>query len=149
MFELSGDHMQRFSEMRIESFEDRAVEHLRQCLGHEVDDQSDDQLRERVHRSMKRSELYGLTNERQIMCFVDSGVLVGEYFDLDPAQTWAAHILRHPTASPDHKAAAILHIATEVRKDQLRMLAMVPPEQRASFFVPIDLDEFAEEQRRS
>jgi hypothetical protein len=140
MFQIRADHMQEFDAMAIRNFEDRAVRHLRTKLINDVLPYSDEQLRERVRHATARCPGYGLTSERQIVSFVDAGVLVGENFDTDRRHPWARHILDDRKVSADERARAILEIAVSIRQDEVKILKCVPPEQRPSLFIDADVD---------
>jgi hypothetical protein len=81
---------------------------------------------------------YEFTSERQIMCFVDTGVLMGETFDTNPHLRWAQVLLGNRALSADQRASALLDAAVRLRQYELEVVACVPEEQRSSMYVLID-----------
>jgi len=116
MFQVRDDHMKAFGQTAEDNFVDRAVQHLRRRLPRETANHNDDELRARVRGGMKRAQTYGLITERQILCFVDTGVLLHEGFDTDPAYPWAGQILGAREASAEVRATSILDVAEVIAR---------------------------------
>jgi hypothetical protein len=142
MFQIREDHMREFDALAGSNFEDRALRHLRKCLAAEASSFSDPELRDKIRRAMARCPSYGLTGERHIVSFVDTGLLIGEYFDRDPNYPWAKQILEDRKVSPSDRARAILEIAIEIRRDEVRILKSVPASRRANLFVDLSQEGF-------
>ena len=68
------------------------------------------------------------------MCFVDTGVLIGEGFDTNPKHPWAQFILQKRDVPGEVRAGALLDTAIGIRQDELDILALVPPELRGSIY---------------
>jgi hypothetical protein len=134
VLQLREDHMQAFESVALDNFEERAVRHLRTRLPQDAARYSDDELRARVRRSVKRSKSYGLTSEQQIMGFVDTGLLIGENFDTDPDHPWAPYILNHREVAPEERASAVLHIAINIRREETHRHRCLPRGRRSIYF---------------
>lgn len=81
MFQLRDDHVNAFRQTAASGFEDRAVGHLRKEL------------------------------PVQIIRFVDTSYLIGEFFDSDPEQSWTRDVLQARDLSPDERSALLLTAA--------------------------------------
>jgi hypothetical protein len=95
---------------------------------------SDEELRERIRRSVTRCKGYGLTTEQQIMCFADTGLLIGENFDTDPNHPWAPYILQNREVAPEERATAVLHIAISIRREETDLQHCLPRGRRSIYF---------------
>lgn len=112
MFQLRDEHIRAFQSVAVDNFEERAVRHLRKHLPDRTSQLTDDDLRRRVHRGMDRAKTYGFATEREIMCFVDTSFLLGEYFDTETSWTWK--ILGDASSSPDERAHRLLGKAEKI-----------------------------------
>jgi len=104
MFQLRDGHLCAFNSAAMDNFEQRGVRHLRRRLPRATSAFSDEELRLRVRDGIRRARPYGLTTERQVMCFVDTGFLIGEDFDTRPDSYWARAILDKRDMAADHRA---------------------------------------------
>jgi len=111
VFQLRDDHLNAFRQTAATGFEDRAVGHLRQELPTQTAPFSDGDLRQRVRSCVVRCRAYALTSERQIIRFVDTSYLIGEFFDSDPQQSWTRDVLQARDLSPDERSALLLTAA--------------------------------------
>jgi len=78
----------------------------------------DEELRARVLSCQVRCEAYGLTEEHQILGFLEAGYLLGEDFDSAPGNEWAAEVLTDPGLSLDERVAMLLAIAELIDEDR-------------------------------
>lgn len=76
-----------------ESFEDRAIAHLRRCFPAECRGLSDRELRELVESGIEKSSGYEIATERDVCHYLDLMMVFGQNFDKDEKQPWAARIL--------------------------------------------------------
>src|SRR6185436_1290146 len=111
------EHTDAFREARVKDFESRAVRHIRRDLPDHTSRHTDDELGKLARRSIPRARAYGLLTERQVMCFIDVSILLGEGFDKDPRHSWAAQVLNSQKLAADDKAHLILATACSLTKD--------------------------------
>lgn len=111
MFQIRDDHMNAFRETARENFEDRAIAHARAELPRQTASLSDDDLRQRVRSAVDRGRQYGFTTERDVICFFDTGLILGESFDSDPRNDWTLEILRDPELSAAERSQLLLTAA--------------------------------------
>lgn len=118
MLKIRKEQTEVFRQHAMADFEARAIQHLRRDLSEQTAPFSDDDLRRRVHESIPRAGEYGLTTQKQIMCFVDVSFLLGERFDTDPQYAWSGELLRSTKLSPGDKANLLLATACSVYQDR-------------------------------
>ena len=114
LMRIRPEQMEAFRKQAMANFEDRAVDHLRQCTTEAVAPYSDDHLHMRVRQGIVRAEPYGLTTEQHVMAFVDTTFLVGEDFDTDPGQDWSRLILDSRQFDAEEKATGLICIAWQI-----------------------------------
>jgi hypothetical protein len=100
-----------FRQRALADFESRAIKHLRRDLGEQTAPFDDHELRRRVHEGITRAGSYGLTTEKQVMCFVDVTFLLGESFDAASDNTWVSQVLRNSMVSAGDRANLLLATA--------------------------------------
>jgi hypothetical protein len=108
MFEMRPEHVRAFEAAQLKGFEDRALMHMRRTLPKETEGITDDQLRARFRREMPKSQSYGLGTERQILWFLDSGLMLGEGFDRDPHLPWVRELLVESKEDPETRAQKLV-----------------------------------------
>jgi hypothetical protein len=99
-------------------WEARAFRHLRASFPAQTAELADDELRQRWRSWDERSRRYGLKSGEQVLCFAMSAFLLGENFDSDPKQVWAAEILRDPEIPADERAAMVVALAELLIEDE-------------------------------
>lgn len=117
MFKIRKEQEEIFRQQALREFEDKAVQHLRRDLSEQTASFSDDDLRLRVRQCIPRSSDYGLTTQKQIICFVDVSFLLGEQFDTDPSHAWAGELLKGQKLSATNRANLLLATACSVYKE--------------------------------
>lgn len=117
MLKIREEQLEPFSSEAMTYFETRAVAHLRRDLVKQTGAFSDDDLRTRVRQCISRAAQYGLTTEKQVMCFVDVTYLLGPNFDSDPRQRWANELLRSSKVASADKGNLLLATACSVYKE--------------------------------
>jgi hypothetical protein len=115
MFEMRPEHVSAFEAAQLQGFEDRATAHARRTLPNETAELSDDQLRTRFRSEMPKSQSYGLGSERQILCFLDAGLMLGEGFDRDPRLPWAHELLMDTKRHAEDRARTLVRGAAKAR----------------------------------
>lgn len=86
--------------------------HARRTLPNETGSVADDQLRARFRREMPKAQSYGLRSERQILCFFDAGLMLGDGFDHLP---WARELLMDTKLHPEDRARTLVRTAAKTR----------------------------------
>ncbi len=120
MFQLRDDHLRAMGQVAEDNFVTRAVAHLRSTYPETTKPMSDEDLSGRVRRGRQRAAVYGLSSEKQVMCFLDSGVILGETFDVNPAHAWTRPILTDPQKSADERAGTLLGRTIQLAHSQRR-----------------------------
>ena len=112
MFQLREQHIQAMETVAEDNFVERGVLHLRTAFPDATSSMTDESLRARVRNGMSRARMYGLDTEQQIMCFVDSGMILGEAFDSNPNHDWARQILDRRQYPAEVRSQSLLLGAT-------------------------------------
>lgn len=115
MFQLRDQHVRGMEQVAEDNFVGRAVRHLRQTFPNTTAPQPDGNLSERVKRGIARAKPYGLTSEKQVMCFLDSGMILGETFDTHPDHAWA-HAILVSDQPADWRARSVLSRSVELAR---------------------------------
>ncbi len=113
VFQLRDEHVRGMQQVAEDNFVGRAVQHLRQTFPNTTAPQPDGDLSERVRRGIARAKPYGLTSEKQVMCFLDSGMILGETFDTNPDHAWA-HAILISDKPADFRARTVLSRSVEL-----------------------------------
>jgi hypothetical protein len=111
MFQLREEHQQAFAAAAMAAFERRAVAHIRSNFPRQSAPLTDAQIRLRIRRGLAQARKYGLETERQGMCFVDTGFLLGPDFDSRPDTAWTREILNQPDTPADDRASRLVTAA--------------------------------------
>jgi hypothetical protein len=111
MFQMRPGHVAAFEAEQLRSFEERAVRHARRTLPNDTEGSSDEQLKSRFRREMPKAQSYGLESERQILCFFDAGLMLGEGFDREPRLPWVQEILMDRQSHPEDRAQRLVRAA--------------------------------------
>lgn len=96
VFTLRREHVRALDRYMAESFEARAIAHLRRCFPEVAGEASDEQMRELIAYGIERSRSYGIDIERDVLRYLDLMCMFGVDFDRDPAYPWAARVLEDP-----------------------------------------------------
>src|SRR5262245_36652693 len=116
MFKISKEQTEAYRPAMVRSFEERVVEHLRRHLAGPTTGATDEELRQRVRSCVPRARAYGLTTQREILCFVDVTYLLGERFDTNPKHNWAPTILRSDKLTSEERAKLTMAVAWSVHR---------------------------------
>jgi len=120
VFKIQKEQVAVLKGQALEGFLKQAVLHLRRDLTDLTATYSDNELRQRIKTRMERARAYGLSNKREIMCFVDVSFLLGERFDSDPAHAWVPLLLHSPKLSSGDRANLLLATACSVYRDSIK-----------------------------
>jgi hypothetical protein len=113
IFQLRDEHLQAMGQVAEDNFVQRAVAHLRTEFPETTKPKSDRALAARVRRGRDRAAGYGLRSQKQVMWFLDAGMILGEKFDTGKDHPWARRILLDPRKSADYRARTVLETAVE------------------------------------
>jgi hypothetical protein len=108
MFQLRDEHHQAFQTATMDAFERRAIVHVRTNFPEQSSNLSDDEIRARVRSGLVRARAYGFETERQGMRFIDTGFLLGPYFDTRQDTAWTQRVLNQPESSAEERARILL-----------------------------------------
>jgi hypothetical protein len=96
VFKLRREHVRSLDATMLESFEVRAIAHLRRCFPEVVGTASDEQMLELVRYGIERARSHGIDLECDVLRYLDLMCVFGVDFDRDPACPWAARVLEDP-----------------------------------------------------
>jgi hypothetical protein len=108
MFTIRQQHKDAFATQSKKAFEQAAILHLREKLSQRVAGLSDAELGDWVRDVTIRAGQFGLITQQQIMCFLDSEVLLGKLFYERRGYEWAGPILRSGHLQADDRAGLLL-----------------------------------------
>ena len=100
MLVIRHAQMQAFSLAAIRQFERRALEHVRGCFPGSYEALGEEGARASISWGVEKARGYGLSEEYDVLRFINLMFALGFDFDEDPAYAWAAEILRDPDWSP-------------------------------------------------
>jgi hypothetical protein len=132
MLKIRPEQLEVFAKAALERFEGSAIRHLRQIFPTAVASLTDDQIRMRVRSCLPRARLHGLTTEYQVLCFVDTTYLLGEFFDQEPPGSRIHRLLADTILSPDDKANRLLELACTRFVERGRQPIEVPHDDETS-----------------
>ena|SRR5258708_34944596 len=118
MLQLRREHMNAFSEVAQDNFEQRAIAHFREFFSAQTRDLTDEDLRVQLRAGTARAAQWDLISEQGVMQFVDTGLLFGEDFDCKPELVWAREILEDEE-EPDRASKLLARAVTESNKEPL------------------------------
>ena len=78
----------------VDQFVERALMHLHTAFNEQMKDQSDDDLRTKIHAGIKKAKNYDIKYERDVLHFLEYIMRCGTDFDTDPQFVDGAKILR-------------------------------------------------------
>jgi hypothetical protein len=119
MFTIRKEQAEAYRAEMMNSFEQRAVAHLREHLPELTARSSDPELTERIRSCVPRARAHGLTTETQIAHFVNVTLLAGQDFDRDPSHPWASDVLENSRLTADEKSTLLVWIAWNLHKEQM------------------------------
>ncbi len=107
MVVIRKQQMDDMSPDEVRKFEDRMLEHLRECFPEECEDMSEDELREMIRHGVDKAESYGIDAEDDVCGYIDVMAVFGPDFDTDPECAWAAAILNDESIDPEDRSDAL------------------------------------------
>ncbi len=93
MLIIRNAQMEALSQAMKESFESRAVAHLKRALPEETAELGESEVRQSVRLAVLKAGRHGLTDEYNILRFLNLMYVLGFHFDDDPGIPWARKIL--------------------------------------------------------
>lgn len=78
----------------VDQFVERALVYLRTAFNKQMKDQSDDDLRTKIHAGIEKAKSYDIKYERDVLHFLEYIMRCGTDFDTDPQFIDGAKILR-------------------------------------------------------
>lgn len=113
MLTLRKEQKQAFVAERRLRFEDRVLAYLREAHAAVCAAMGEADARASIRLGMERANEYGLTDEHDVVRYIDAMYRLGPSFDTDPRFPWAEAALCHPALSPRAKMDLI---SIEVRR---------------------------------
>lgn len=117
-FTIKRHHAEAFQSAAQGNFERAAVAHLREKLSAQVSGESDHVLTLRVRDATARAKDFGLVTQQQVMCFLDSEVLLGKKFYERGEHLWASQLLHSDKVISDDKAGLLLATASSFFREK-------------------------------
>jgi hypothetical protein len=93
MLQIRPGHLDAFSEVARQDFENRMVVHVLEAFPSVCEPLGESGVRENILHGIERATAYGIVNEYDICRYVDLMFVFGGDFDRDPNFPWAAKIL--------------------------------------------------------
>ena len=118
MKKLKRKQLENFQKSAHESFERRALLHLRRDLNAVTAELRDEDLMAVVRQAGALAKEYGLVTEVQTICFVDATILLGVRFETKPNYEWAQEILKSKVLGPQDRANLLLATAFSVFRNE-------------------------------
>jgi hypothetical protein len=118
MLTISGRHASAFASKAEQDFHLAALAHIRENFPVQTAGHPDGALLTLIREAQASSESYGLVTQRQIVCFLDSTILLGPGFIGTAEHAWTEDMLKTPDLDPDEKAARLLKEACDYRQAQ-------------------------------
>lgn len=117
MLKIRDEQAEALSAAAVDRFDRRALLHVRSELPDVVQGRSDQDLLDVIASTRRAAPRFSLTSERQIMCLVDSAVILGDQFWIRAHRSWALPVLRSKKLSANERAQLVLLLACKI-KDQ-------------------------------
>lgn len=117
MLTITAAQKQAMSDRRYEGFAERARRHLVRLWPIRCRDLGDQAVRERIDEAVTRARVYGLTTERQAICFLDMTFLLGRDFDRNNEPEGVFEILVRPYPG-NTKAKLLYDMARAVQRGE-------------------------------
>jgi len=105
---IRKQQLQVFEQHALAHFEERALAHLRSAIPVDYARVGETAARHSIRSALRKSKLYGFTNEFEVLTFLNLMYLVGLDFDEDPAHPWARDILTDPRLGTRVKISRLL-----------------------------------------
>jgi hypothetical protein len=114
MLKIRQEQVDALLAVRWDAFYRRVCTHVRKEFPEEAARLGEPGLRSVFDSSVSRSDRFGLRTERQIVCMVDSTVMLGDRFEEQPRYSWALQVLTSPHLIADDRARLVLVTAAKV-----------------------------------
>jgi hypothetical protein len=100
MFKLRKEHLAAFEAQVVSLFAARVIAHVKAVWAAECAELGDPVVAEIVRGAIQRGAALGLSNEFDIVRFVDLAFILAKDFDTNPLAAWTRPILADKTAAP-------------------------------------------------
>ena len=114
MLKIRQAQVDAFADLRWEAFFHRTSQHVRANFPDATGGMSETDLRLVFDSVVRRCQAFGLHSERQIICMMDSTMLLGDRFEEQPKYRWARDVLTSERMSADDRAKRVLAAAVRV-----------------------------------
>ena len=117
MFRMRKEHLAAFEQVVLEDFEDRMVEHQRDCFPENFADLGESAVRKVILYGIDRAAAYKLTDEYDVCLYLDVMAQLGRDFDKDPKKAWAVAILKDAADDPSDRVEKLWEQVFEPETD--------------------------------
>jgi hypothetical protein len=100
VFKLRKEHLAAFEAQVINLFSSRVIAHVKAVWPAECGELGDPAVVEIVRGAIQRGAALGLSNELDIVRFVDLAFILAKDFDTNPLSVWTRPILTDKAAPP-------------------------------------------------
>lgn len=93
MFTIAKRQSEALSQASLQKFEDKMVVHVREYFPNHFAQMGEEPVRKTIQLAVKNGEPYGIISQRNVCLYLNSMLVLGSFFDTDPAFKWAGAIL--------------------------------------------------------
>jgi hypothetical protein len=107
VFQIRQEQMDVLDACMLKRFIEETIVHLRRMFRETCGEESDEDLRERVQAGIDEAALYDITDEREVVLFIDLMVDLGPGFQKQEPNLWMEGILTDETLDQQEKIDTI------------------------------------------
>lgn len=112
MLKIRPEQLQVFKADWARRFEDWMIGHIKEFFPEKFDEMGEEEVRESIHHGLKRARAYRIEQGPDVCLYIDTMLLLGRDFDIEPANQWARDILNdQATAEENSKAQRLYSVA--------------------------------------
>jgi hypothetical protein len=100
LFRIRKEHLEAFSRVAVQNYEDRMIVHLRKYFPDKCSEMSEAKTREFIQYGIRRAASYGIVGQRDVCLYIDLMAEFGRDFDISPSLPWASAILSQAEEDP-------------------------------------------------
>lgn len=103
MFKIRREHIDAFTRVAVQAYEDRIFVHLRKYFPDKFSAMTESELRAFIRHGIRRAANYRIVGQRDVCLYIDLMAEFGKDFDTDTSLPWAAAILKEEDEDPSEK----------------------------------------------
>lgn len=93
MLQLKKHQIDVFKGKALKKFEDEMLLHVQEYFPNHFEAIGEDNVRNSIKHAFRRGKTYGLISVRNVCLYLNTMILLGSHFDIDPQYVWAKDIL--------------------------------------------------------